>query len=522
MRPLPRLLLLLTLSCATSLAGAQTRVETFSPEGTVKKVRQVTARFSAQMVPFGDLRLSDPFTIACSEKGTGRWVDGSNWAYDFERDLAAGVRCTFTLKPGLKDVAGKDAVAATYSFNTGGPAVVSSMPREGWTVDENQVFLLGLDAEATPASVSANAWCRAGGVNERIALDVLKGKERDQVLASQKRFVERHMKRNADSGGKPALLVVRCKRTFAAKQKVDIVWGRGIAATTGVATHADQVLPFDTRPDFTARFSCERMTSKGHCIPFLPVRLNFSAPINAATAGVIQLQGGDGKAYPAVMDKEDQKRAFVSNISFKGPLPENTAFKIVLPPNVRDDAGRALANQSQFPLSVRTGDHPPLVKFPARFGIIEAVGERMLPVTVRNVEAAPANKAGSMLRVAAGPNHDAEVLQWLQALGMSYGSSFNEQQGESLTVSALASVKPANVEKFVLPRSGDAKTFEVIGIPLPKPGFYVVELESPILGAALMDKKNVKAYVNSAALVTNMAAHFKRGAESSLVVSGPG
>src|SRR5512139_40910 len=79
------------------------RVEFFSPQGVVKTVRQVSVRFSEQMVPFGDPRgMVDPFEIDCSEKGTGRWADGRNWTYDFERDLPAGVRCEFAVKPGLK------------------------------------------------------------------------------------------------------------------------------------------------------------------------------------------------------------------------------------------------------------------------------------------------------------------------------------------------------------------------------------------------------------------------------------
>ena len=55
------------------------QVEMFSPQGTVKGVRQVSVRFSEQMVPFGDPRgLIDPFDIDCPEKGSqpvGRWEE---------------------------------------------------------------------------------------------------------------------------------------------------------------------------------------------------------------------------------------------------------------------------------------------------------------------------------------------------------------------------------------------------------------------------------------------------------------
>ncbi len=50
--------------------------------------------------------------------------------------------------------------------------------------------------------------------------------------------------------------------------------------------------------------------------------------------------------------------------------------------------------------------------------------------------------------------------------------------------------------------------FEVIGIPLPQPGYHVVEIESPRLGEALLDRK-APMYVRTGVLVTNLAVHFK-------------
>src|SRR5512146_2398286 len=125
------------------------QVEVFSPQGTVKTVRQVSVRFSEQMVPFGDPRGGiEPFDIVCSEKGTGRWADGKNWVFDFDKDLPSGIRCEFKLKPELKSLSGKDlAGQKVFSFSTGGPSIRASDPYEGtrW-VDEEQIFILTLDA----------------------------------------------------------------------------------------------------------------------------------------------------------------------------------------------------------------------------------------------------------------------------------------------------------------------------------------------------------------------------------------
>jgi uncharacterized protein YfaS (alpha-2-macroglobulin family) len=69
--------------------------------------------------------------------------------------------------------------------------------------------------------------------------------------------------------------------------------------------------------------------------------------------------------------------------------------------------------------------------------------------------------------------------------------------------------------KFSLARPAGGKTSEVVGIPLKDKGFYVVEIESRILGRSLLGRDQVR-YVATAALVTDLAVHFKWGREASL------
>ncbi len=71
-------------------------------------------------------------------------------------------------------------------------------------------------------------------------------------------------------------------------------------------------------------------------------------------------------------------------------------------------------------------------------------------------------------------------------------------------------------KKFTLPKPHGGKAFEVIGIPMNKAGLYIVELESAILGKALLPSAEPM-FVQTAVLVTNLSAHFKWGRESSLV-----
>ncbi|WP_267875830.1 MG2 domain-containing protein, partial [Duganella phyllosphaerae] len=525
---------------------AQTTVTAFSPTGTVKGVRQVTARFSGQMVPLGDMRLGDPFAVDCAEPGNGRWIDGSNWSYDFERDLPAGVACSFTVKEETRDLAGQPVTGERrFGFDTGGPAVAQMLPYEGSQIDERQIFVLGLDAPARDATVAQHAWCRAEGINEKIGVRILAGAEREQILALRKDFTRRYLLLyfkargvvwHADMAVKDKrlerlpLVVLLCQRPLPAKAKMSLVWGAGMAAANGIATRQDQVLAFSVRPDFTARFTCERLAPKAGCLPFLPTRVSFSAPVRRTDALAATLTGPGGKVFKAVAEKYQAKADYVDHISFVGPLPASSSLRLALPAGLKDDAGRALLNAARFPMTVNTDAQPPLVKFPARFGIIEAQGDKLLPVTVRNVEAALAARLaavdieGASLRVNEGATdeqQDRQIVRWLGRMSGNGGWEPRELYGDQMYQQLLAGfeVKDGSadrVQRFTMPKPGGRQQFEVVGIPLKKPGFYVVELASPRLGQALSGKRQT-AYVSSAALVTNLVAHFKRGAQSSLV-----
>lgn len=505
-------------------------VELFTPQGTVKEVRQVQVRFSDQMVPFGDPRASvEPFEISCGEKGKSRWVDGRNWVFDFERDLPAGVRCLFTLKSGLKTLEGRELSGErSFSFSTGGPAILNSSPYQGaGGIDENQVFILELDAEPREESVLSNVWFEIQGLEEKIGIKIIKGAERDALIKAEYAW------RSAGELESLNLVLIQARRVFPQSTRVDLVWGEGVASESGVRTESNQVLPFTTRPPFTATFECQRENAEAECVPLTPMRLSFSAPVLWSKASAISLTGPGGKKWSAKDDNGDPEQEeeveggnrpprFVNGVRFTGPFPEKSSFRIALPAGVQDDAGRKLSNQDRFPLTVQTDHYPPLAKFGARFGILELNGEPVLPVTVRNLEAQiktvmsraePAaaegrpgqTLPGNVLRVPGGEIN--QIRFWLERVTNSW---------QYVEKSVFGGVAVGNLTRLAIPKPNGPSAFEVIGIPLKQPGFYVVELQSEALGAALLGKK-APMYVQTAALVTNLSVHFKWGIESSLV-----
>jgi uncharacterized protein YfaS (alpha-2-macroglobulin family) len=483
------------------------RVEFFSPQGTVKTVRQVSARFSEQMARLGDPRaLLEPFDIECLEKGTGRWADGKNWVYDFERDLPAGIRCEFRLKTDVKTLSGKEVSGqGVYSFSTGGPSIRTSIPYEGdESIDEEQIFILTLDTEPDNESVIQHVFFSVEGIQDLIGVNIIEGKERDQIVAS--RFRAR----------KPEfpLLLIQSKQRFPSNTRVSLVWGKGVMSKTGVATDQDQVLRFQTRKFFVAEFHCERENPKAACIPVTPMTLDFSSSISVDDAKKIVLKSTDGKSWKPDL-REERGDLFLNEVSFKGPFPENTSFSLELPAGLRDETGRPLVNADQFPLSVRTDPYPPLAKFAARFGILEWKADPVLPVTLRNLE--PEVK-GRVLRVNKEEGGLGRVIGKILNLAPEQADDAQAWLRKVASASRERSILSQDKEaiSFNVPRTMGARAFEVVGIPLKKPGLYVVELESALLGASLLDPPRPM-FVPTAALVTNLSVHFKWGRESSLV-----
>jgi alpha-2-macroglobulin len=518
----------LLLTAYLAFVQQPTRVQIFSPQGTVKRVRQVRVQFSEPMVPFGDPRVSDPFNISCTEKGTGRWADPSNWAFDFDQDLPAGVRCEFRIRDELKSLAGNSITGQrVFRFSTGGPSITNSRPYQGSFVSDDQIFVLELNGDVSgEASVLSNVMFSVENISEKVGVRIVSGQERESILDSV--FPPRYRRKRPEH-----LLLVQAKQKFPADAKINLVWGKGVSSPNGVANEQDQTLPFKAARNYSATFHCQRENAASACIPIADMRLSFSASTTWKTAKLIVLKSPDGKKWNATTyQKDPQDDLLVAEATFKGPFPENSSFTLEIPQDLKDESGRKLTNERSFPLTVRTAEYPPLAKFAADFGILEWKADALLPVTLRNVEPEISakefevpggednidplpprraneeldrNLTGKVLRVP-GDKSD-QILVWIRKV--------YERRRQDRDKSIFGTVTAPKAKSFTIPKLQGSKAFEVIGIPFKKPGFYVVEIKSEILGAALLGRTKPM-YVPTTVLVTNLSVHLKWGAESSL------
>ncbi|HEY4351731.1 MAG TPA: MG2 domain-containing protein, partial [Paraburkholderia sp.] len=365
-------------------------------------------------------------------------------------------------------------------------------------------------------------------------------------------------------------LTLQCQQTLPSGTKMQLVYGAGVASASpsGLANDVERRFDYTVREPFAASFSCERENAKAPCTPLRPLRVKFNAPIARADAEKIRLNGagvsnaGNTKASIAPTFPPDDKSAEVETVEFAAPLPEHAELTIDIPAHLKDVSGRALSNADLFPLKTTTAPLPPLAKFSSgTFGIIERYAEpdmpALVPVTLRNVEAdlhVEGLNAGSTQISEMRVDADTDIRRWMRVVdrfdqyGMTRESIVKAMPGlldrnpHPVFVPRASDETPDNaqqnsererlidvrslsllagqrgVETLTLPKA-DPKTlrpFEVVGVPIKKPGFYVIELASPALGASLLAKP-APMYVRTAVLVTNLGVHFKQGRENSVV-----
>ena len=495
-------------------AASAARVAQISPQGEVAEVRQILVRFDSAVIAAGDPRGPAPFAVQCNGStpaGDARWIDAKQWAYDLRGALPAGQRCTLKALPTFKPLEGSLEGATEFSFSTGAPVVLSATPSTGQRVEEDQQFLLTLNGEVDPASVRASVWCEVQGLGERIPVRVIDGAARAEVL--------RALRRDLSPGAEKFRVLLACQRPLVPDSGVRLVWGAGVKAAgpAGLVSQRVQRFQWKVRPRFLAEFSCERENARAPCLPLRPMTLRFNTPVPRALALAVRLQPAQGAALLPKADADDRGNT-LGEVRFAAPLPENTAFTIQLPPQFQDETGRPLSNAGNFPLTVATGGLPPLAKFAgAPFGIIEAgstAEPAMLPMTLRHVQAdlQGASTAGQVRikRLDMGLSDEA-LLGWIARLREDHNDEYKTREQPMLALEP--DVRRADLPQL---KTTEPRATEVIGIPLPQRGYHVVEVESRILGDALLAAK-APMYARTGALVTNLGVHFKRGRSSSLV-----
>ena len=279
------------LTCYAHSAQAA-EVVSMAPQGSVKKVQQVLARFSSDMVALGDPRsLRDPFKLECQAGKSQlpphktRWADQRNWSLDFDKPLPAGVRCTLKATNDLKDLAGEKLNGLReYTFSTSGPALLGVAPIYG-QIEPEQYFVALTDGPLDLQSVNDFAYFEVAGMPDKVRATVVNPKDRVAIIeAAVKdnwRWRDYRKLKKYD-----AFILLGATRRFPEDAKVVLHWPKGVKSQSGLAVEEEQSFEFRVVPKFEATFSCERTAPEKPCNPILDMRIAFTNRLPLASLKV--------------------------------------------------------------------------------------------------------------------------------------------------------------------------------------------------------------------------------------------
>ncbi|QDK36338.1 alpha-2-macroglobulin [Bdellovibrio sp. NC01] len=461
-----------------SFAQEKSQIKTFSPQGTVRTVEQVRVEFAKPQVKFGDLNLTPPAQSSCFKDGQGRWIDTKNWVFDFKTPIKGGQSCAVKIQ------------GETFSFNTGGPHVTNVFPMTYQPIDSDQNFILMLDASFKKESAKG-IYFTMEGLGDEIPAMIIEGSEATEILEAAKK---QYQYEKESFKGIP--VVLRATRNFPPSAKVVLVWSKEVESLSGMKSKEDETFEFTVQEDFKAQFNCVREGEGKPCVPLSNMQVSLTSPIQVKDIKRSYLEMKDGKKIKPNLNDADVDQDWKSYFEFKGPFPEKAQMKLFIPTDVKDDGGRSLANKAQFPLSIKTGDNPALLKFSANFGVVEAEPNAAVAVTVRRVEKNLQTKFIGITGEWKASNFK-EIINALTSID-------REPYGDK----PFASWGTTPQQKIVVTKPLSSAETEVVGVPLKQSGFYVLEMASPLLGQSLLDRK-ANYYVRTAALVTKMAVHVK-------------
>ena len=496
-------------------ARAQTaEVVSFTPQGEVRRIQQVALRFSADMVRLGNSGEGDAaaplsiISITCpqgtSDPGKGRWVDTRRYVVEWTRDLPIGTRCVATMRASIKTLEGRDVkTAGPWEFTTGGPKLAETRPYQSMSsIKEHDVFLLRPDAQPDLASVDQHLQCQAEGASplraERLS--------RDDGLRAMRVHQSSFMESQWDQQW---WMAYRCMQPFVNSAKVRLIWGAGIAALSGVASKTDQIINFTVRPVFSLNVTCGVLDGNPGCDPRNGLNFQFSAPVTPAVLSkiIVTADGGKRIALRPVNQNTPLTRAASEALDI---LDEGGNVTVSLTDALRDTDGRALTNARDFPKTIRVAKLPPYIGFVHNQNSVlartsESGKPAQLVVAARYVEHRLVAKA-ARISGAQGEAGEKSALALLRS-----PRDWPQQDGGSRypILAQQASRLPAPVD---LPLATDSGAMAFHGLPLDKPGLWLVEIDSPAFRASRSEAQRPPAQRARLVQVTNLNISLRASA----------
>lgn len=412
-------------------------------------------------------------------------------------------------------------------------------------IAEDQAFILQFDQPVQAQDIVPYSFCVSSALGERIPLRTLSAK--DSLLLLEEQSYSYGEENQAH------FLVAQCAQRLApgSTVRVHLQNKQGRSLVPLAFTEDAAGLGFEVRSPLRARLLCDKTKSSALCNPLLPIRVVFSAPVQAELALQLSLTSQQGQIV--VAESPQGSLDYVDELVFHLPATELTSWQWLVPSDwheLTDDVGRKLDNSRLFITPLELAELPTLLKFATNtFGVLERFASApattqsepaLLPLAVRGVEPSlltPQNTDSAGLVRQLHVTTPLEMLQWYARLQRVGDYTIQQAQLEAawslkepVYVEHSPQIDPKTWSIFdylqvmdqtqviKLPATPDIndKEIELIGVPLSQPGLHILEAESQKLGQTYNEQK-APVYVRTVALVTNLAVQSKWSAKQLLV-----
>lgn len=475
---LSRCLLLISALANLTAVHAAPGVIDGGPRAMQRDVRQVSMRFSDEMVALGDSRAPDPATVRCSDpalQAVGHWIDTRNWVGEFPASLADGVACTVSPKPASSLKGETVAMPKPWTFNTGGPqaqieAFRSPRHRQAAVMEEPVVIF----RPSVPVDAASLAHLKCLVRSRNTPVRILAGAQRDAVISRWRAL--NNLQEAPDSW-----IVAQCGfDPWPNDAIVTWKWGMNISSAHGVKSMAAVEHRLLVRSAFDYQVVCTQLAEGAGCDPRATVALDFSETVARAKAGDVVLLGSSGKRYAMKPDRcavADSCNQFVS----AAPFVEGETLTPVLDSALTDVSGRTLARTARTPLPIAVAHLPSYVGMLEQRGVMAwKPGQQALwALALRNTEKSIPVRSW---RVGSAPDR-IEALLALHRLAASDGLRTDDARAQAAAFAVGSSLlgrvgadQSTAIDQTLTPSGPD---MEFVGIPLSGYGSWLIEADNP-------------------------------------------
>jgi uncharacterized protein YfaS (alpha-2-macroglobulin family) len=428
------------------------------------------------------------------------------------------------------------------------PRIVQVHPQPGEALTKQGAIALQL---AGPLPARVQAQCDVWGLRSAVPVEVLQGKPREEALRGHG-VPEGEL---ATDAPKP-WVALRCRTGLPDGVGVSLQWlhtarpAAGEEDPTGVVRAWNgQRVDYRAFSQWPLLVTCIRSNASAGCSPLDKVTIALRQDVVGADLAQVRLKAATGKLIAPRDVQTLAAQDWAMAVEFGG-LAADQRYQIVWPKSLRTRNGQDLLANARHaaPLSVRTGDYPPLVKFGANFGIVEQAEGGVVPLTVRAVEGRTHSPKArlrdvritdeatmvlayeELMRVTTSDDsrahrNDEEADEWEPSAdagetaapaatkkpAFRYAFPAKLQGGDTRGTSWLRPLPDAHTRD--LPSRLEGRAFEVLGVPLTGSGMHLLEVESRALGRGLLDTGRPM-FVRSGALVTDLAVHLHRSSST--------